>query len=110
MRNHRKGDKVRLLAVAHSSVECSLDMHLWLQSRCILRKVSSLDDGHLSPLTPDCRALAGMLNKVGLLPKDNEELVCSYPILFQLEESDFYLGPVRFRFVQTNRQTRLPTE
>jgi hypothetical protein len=48
-----------------------------------------------------------MLNKVGLLPKDNEELVCSGSLLFQLEESDFYLGPVRVRFVQANRQTRL---
>lgn len=85
MRNHRKGDKVSLLAVDQPSVECPLDMHLRVQSGCILRKVSSLDESHLSPLTPGCRALAGMLNKVGLLPKDNEEMVCSGSVLFQLD-------------------------
>ena len=36
----------------------------------------------LSSLTHVCRALAGMLNKVGLLPKDNEELVCSKSCFF----------------------------
>ena len=77
MRNHRKGDKVSLLTVDQPPVECFLDMHLWVQSGCILWKVSSLDEGHLSSLTRVLRALAGMLNKVGLLPKDNEELVCS---------------------------------
>ena len=83
MRNHRKGDKVSLLSVDQPSVECPLDMHLWVQSGCILRKVSSLDESYfLSPSTPVCRALAGMLNKVGLLPKDNEELVCSGSALF----------------------------
>lgn len=85
-------------------------MHLWVQSGCILRKVSSLDERRLFPLTPVCRALAGMLNKVGLLPKDNEELVCPGPVFFQLDWSDYYLGPIRVRFVQANRQTRLRTE
>lgn len=51
-----------------------------------------------------------MLNKVGLLPKDNEELVCPGPVFFQLDWSDYYLGPIRVRFVQANRQTRLRTE
>jgi hypothetical protein len=90
MRNHRKGDKVSVLTADQPFVECFLDMHLWVQSGCILRKVSSLEERHLSPSTPVCRALAGMLNKVGLLPKDNEELVCSGSLLFQLQESDLY--------------------
>ena len=57
-------------------------MHLRVQSRCILRTVSSLDEKHLYPLTT-----AGMLHKVGLLPKDNEELVRSNSCLFQCKRS-----------------------